>query len=258
MNAPRPMLAGEFSEDGTTFPVLVQPKLDGFRCLARLEESGWVLYSRTGKVLPLPLISEALKATSTTALGLTLDGELYIHGRGFQHLTSSVRQAARDVEFHVFDIVSPEATTTRLEAVAGLKVTGPIKRVAFRVATQMRDLERLYAEACAAGYEGVMVRDPKAAYEHRRSWSLLKLKPSFDAEFMVVGYLSRDSLLPVLTVRNDLTRATFNVVFPGLIHEPEECVGKVLTLRFAGRTDSLLPRHAVAVRFRPDHDVEPG
>lgn len=263
MTAPKPMIAADHLGGGDVeFPLLVQPKLDGFRCLARRERAGWMLYSRSGKVLDLPHITSVLSQDAW--LGLTLDGELYIHGRSFQWLTSAIRQRTTDVEFHVFDgFVEGNdqiPAAERLAALGTFQFTGPVKRLAHHVITFQHQLDQLYTETLAAGYEGLILRDPTAAYEHKLTWAMQKLKPHYDSEFLVVGWRVAKNAphLVVLNVRNDITAATFDVCFPGILHDPCEAIGQMLTCRFSGRTDGLLPRHAVAVRFRDDRAIEPG
>lgn len=260
MTAPVPMLACDADLHPPEFPVLVQPKLDGFRCMARREEGGWVLYSRKGKVLPLPHIAAAL--SQHAVIGLVLDGELYIHGRGFQHLTSAIRRASTEVEFHVFDLISDQPASRRQDIIASLGIggpTSPIKRVNCHVVALQQQLDRIYADTLAAGYEGLILRDPKAAYEHKRSWYLQKLKPWCDAEFLVINWRHATNAphLIVLTCRNDMGSGSFDVTLPSIEHDPEDCLGRLLTVKFCGRTDSLLPRFATAVRFRDDQAIEP-
>jgi ATP-dependent DNA ligase len=262
VNAPVPMLATDHGLHDTQFPVLVQPKLDGFRCMARREAAGWVLYSRRGKVLRLPHITDAMRWLSV-AVDTVLDGELYIHGRGFQHLTSAIRTASSEVEFHIFDIVSDKPAAERQDTLVDLELGGlrsPIQRVGCHVVALQQHLDRIYADTLAAGYEGIVLRDPGAGYEAKRSWALQKLKPWCDAEFLVIGWRPATNAphLLVLTCRNDLGSASFDVTLPSIEHQTDECVGRVLTVRFCGRTDALIPRHATAVRFRDDHAIEPG
>lgn len=261
MTPPKPMLAADLVGD-PAFPLLVQPKLDGFRCLARREVDGWVLYSRRGNVLALPHITDALDLNAV--VGLVLDGELYTHGLSFQRLTSMIRQRDTGVEFHVFDyyIEGPyieRPAGLRQTVLATFHFTGPVKRVNHHTVHFQHQLDQIYADTLAAGYEGVVLRDPAAAYEPKRSWALLKLKPHYDSEFLVIGWRTAKNAphLVVLEVRNDLTTGTFDVCFPSLVDEPSECVGRMLTCRFSGRTDALLPRHAVAMRFRDEQDIDP-
>lgn len=254
------MLAADLIGD-PVFPLLVQPKLDGFRCLARREADGWVLYSRRGNVLVLPHITAALNAQcGDLYAGLMLDGELYIHGRGFQQLTSAIRQRSPDVELHLFDCswMSASKAFERLALIEALNLCGPLKRVNHHSVKFQHELDRIYSDTVGAGYEGIMLRDPVATYEPKRSWALQKLKPHYDSEFLVIGWRAARNAphLVVLEVRNDLTTGTFDVCFPSILDEPSECMGRILTCRFSGRTDALLPRHAVALRFRDDHEIE--
>jgi DNA ligase-1 len=41
---------------------------------------------------------------------------------------------------------------------------------------------------CGGKGEGVMIKDPKSQYEHKRSFSLLKVKRFEDAEATVIGH----------------------------------------------------------------------
>ena len=43
-------------------------------------------------------------------------------------------------------------------------------------------------EVCGGKGEGVMIKDPKSKYEHRRSYLLLKVKRFEDAEAVVIGH----------------------------------------------------------------------
>lgn len=49
-------------------------------------------------------------------------------------------------------------------------------------------LEKLMDEITGGKGEGVMVKDPKSAYERKRSYVLLKVKRFEDSEATVVGY----------------------------------------------------------------------
>jgi DNA ligase-1 len=43
-------------------------------------------------------------------------------------------------------------------------------------------------EICGGKGEGVMLKDPSSKYEHKRSYSLLKVKRFEDAEATVIGH----------------------------------------------------------------------
>ena len=110
-----PMLAASFDKrkDKVTYPVDVQPKLDGVRCLAYWDGESLKLMSRGGKQWEC---SDHIIEELETVLpkGWVLDGELYIHGSTFQEITKLVkklRPESVNVQFHVYDIPrGPENT----------------------------------------------------------------------------------------------------------------------------------------------------
>jgi DNA ligase-1 len=89
----KPMLADEWGhrKDKIEYPVWVQPKLDGVRCIASKDG----LYSRQGKpILAAPHILEALTPLFEINPDLILDGELYNHDlkEDFNKIISLVRK----------------------------------------------------------------------------------------------------------------------------------------------------------------------
>lgn len=88
-----PMLAQPFEkrEAKLTYPLDVQPKLDGVRALARWEGDKVVLISRSGKPwLVTTHINEQLEHIMPK--GTVLDGEIYLHGKGFQWITARTKK----------------------------------------------------------------------------------------------------------------------------------------------------------------------
>ncbi len=250
-----PQRVADYDADVVKFPVLVQPKLDGFRCVARYEDGQWVLRSKTGHALRLPHLSAAL---ADQPIGGPLDGELYLHGASFQQIQSMVPRADRALQFHVFDVITRAPTAARLACLPLL--CGPlIKPVLHQTALSHGDVDRLLAATLAAGYEGLILRDPTASYEPGKcTWGLTRLKPSADAEFVVAGHRAatgRNAHLRVLTCDNDLNDDTFDVLCQEVLLDPDAVIGQTLTVRFNGRTSGGLPRHASFLRFRPVYDL---
>jgi DNA ligase-1 len=57
-----------------------------------------------------------------------------------------------------------------------------------------KDLVSYFAKCTSEGFEGIMIKDPKARYEFKRSRNVLKLKPVMTTEFVVTGwYEGRDN-----------------------------------------------------------------
>lgn len=100
----------------------VQPKLDGHRALYK----DGVLYSRQGKELNLPHIVEAIESTGLKHLHL--DGEIYLHGLPLQEISKLIkkeRPETKDLQYHIYDWVHPEAFHTRI---GNLQSLHPIDR----------------------------------------------------------------------------------------------------------------------------------
>lgn len=204
-----------------TFPCYAQPKLDGMRCIAVIENGKCTLWSRTRKPIPtVPHIVEDLEGRFPTGK-VVLDGELYAHEyrNSFEDLISILRQDAPDaeglhkvVEYHVYDCIEmpefsrPITTNTpfgeRIKAVIAtllsesapeevLKQTrrGPrVRGVYTATITSLEQLDGFYQRCVEAEYEGAMARNADAPYEAgKRSKHLQKMKPFEDREFKIVG-----------------------------------------------------------------------
>lgn len=176
--------------------VLVQPKLDGIRCIARAEG----LFSRNGTpIVAVPHIHKALEPLFAIDPDLVLDGELYNHDlkADFPKLVSLVRKTKptaedlRDAEvmqYWVYDYPSWDdgfgarhtALTDMLANVEHVVIVDTIQ------ASSREDIDKHFDVYVGAGYEGLMIRDPKSAYEQKRSKGLIKYKPEFDGEYTVL------------------------------------------------------------------------
>ncbi len=110
----KPMLAHKFNPDKAVFPALLQPKLDGVRCVFTKQGA----FSRTGKEFKnVDHIIKTLEPLFKQYPYIKLDGELYNHKLkdDFEKIISLVRktkptfehrqEAKKLVQYHVYDIV---------------------------------------------------------------------------------------------------------------------------------------------------------
>lgn len=188
----KPMLAGKAPADLSklVYPVLTSPKLDGIRCLVA---DGRVL-ARSLKPIPNAHVRDLLCDANFEGF----DGEL-ISGATFGETTSAImsRSGQPAFAYHVFDLRLDTnrpfrdrlSIATRTVDLAGLDW---LRAVPHRWARTPADVEDHEADALAAGFEGLMIRDPDGPYKAGRSteregW-LLKLKRFADGEAEVIGF----------------------------------------------------------------------
>jgi DNA ligase-1 len=180
------------------FPVMASPKVDGIRCLI---VDG---VPKTQKLLDLPnhYAREFLSTSRLTGM----DGELVVglpnSPTVFNKTTRGVmtREGTPQVTFHVFDRWDSSDTFVSRWAnlPSAIDLDGMGVRVRRLIHRPFQDLESLlaYEESCvAAGYEGIMVRDPNGPYKFGRStpregW-LWKVKRFQDSEAEILGVIEQ-------------------------------------------------------------------
>lgn len=194
-----PMLAQKFDEKKTEYPVISQPKLDGARCLGNPIR----LQTREGKdFVSVPHIQFQLDELLENYDGYTLDGELYNHDmkEDFEKIMSLIRkskpkkedfaESAKMVQYHVYDIITPEPMDyadrhALIEKILGGTVNGDIHLVPYDIAKDYAEVLDLFKKYTGDGYEGQMLRKISGPYEHKRSKALVKHKAVLDDEFVI-------------------------------------------------------------------------
>lgn len=218
-----PMLAKTFKdgEKHLRFPLYVQPKLDGVRCLMFLKKKNGgvknvVAYTRAKK--PFPSI-EYLKKIAYPYLNalydddknqsIYLDGELYKHGKKLQDISGDSRNESTDTsitninrnEYHIYDCFYREELNTpfaqRYEQLSALydaldlEDAKVIRKVPTYLVKNMIEASKKYTQFTKMGYEGAMLRNANGPYQSSastRSNDLVKMKPKFTDEFEIVGF----------------------------------------------------------------------
>ena len=190
---------------------LVEVKLDGVRVITIAWPDGRVLqFSRNGKELVnfehiKEQIAQAVIASEMDR-PFVFDGE--VMSSSFQDLMKQVHRkdnvAAGDAVLNLFDIVDLQSFNEgickiRQEDRSSTLVAWYNKRQALMpnvtvVGQELVDLDtdegqnrfrEINAQAIAGGYEGIMIKDPDAAYECKRTASWLKLKPFIEVSLNV-------------------------------------------------------------------------
>ena len=182
---------------------LLERKFDGERCVARKEGDAVWLESRNGKSLTgtYPEVRAALAAQGTDRF--LLDGELVAFDAqqtSFSRLQqrlgitrpSPALVEAFPVVYCVFDLLEADGKdfTGRPLVERRARLEEAIRPTpALRISEAWHnESERRYAEACRAGWEGLIAKRADAPYTHGRSRDWLKLKCVLEQEFVVGGY----------------------------------------------------------------------
>ena len=205
----KPMLAHKFNPDKAVFPALLQPKLDGVRCV--FTKNG--AFSRTGKEFKnVDHIKETLKPLFKQYPYIKLDGELYNHKLkdDFEKIVSLVRktkptfehrkEAEKLVQYHIYDMVTENdklgwTYEQRLDHLINIIDANGLfinmRHVCTVPTHKVNSLEAakdIHNKALKAGYEGSIYRNPNGLYKGTRSWDLMKFKDFHDAEATIVNY----------------------------------------------------------------------
>lgn len=272
-----PMLAQRYDQQGhkIKWPAFLQPKLDGFRCLARKEDGKVKLWSRKGKELNVPkeIIGE-LEAILEE--GQAVDGELYKHDwRGdagdpdFQRIASAIKKYGKDtalLEYHIYDVPDDQLTFKERFVEHVPPISERVIRVPTYVVNNEAEAMALYEKFITGQkpYEGAMLRNMDGLYmfDHR-SYDLQKIKPLADAEYEIVGgeEASGNDINTVIFSCITESGNIFNVRPVGsreirkkYWENLQQYIGKKLVVQYNGFTNSGIPRFPRGIRIREEWD----
>jgi DNA ligase 1 len=275
----KPMLAESFWEHKhkLVYPVTVQPKLEGVRCLAyRKADGSLMLQSRKGDPYKLQHIHDQLQWLGP---GSVLDGELYVHGASQQSINSLVRRArpeSRCIYYCIYDLLRWGGTTgtwvERMGWIEGLFSSfgypwpnlWKVPSVDAWDENGVLELQRRFVED---GYEGAIVRAQEGEYrEGYRSPHLLKVKSWNDAEFPIIGFTVGRGKFENVPIFKCITAdgKDFDVTPVGtaeerleMLREAPQSIGKMLTVKYFGLTHEGKPYSARGVAIRLESDMSP-
>lgn len=279
----------EYKSDGTikkertkdlAFPLAMQPKLDGHRCLVYIKDGKPYAQSRKGKpILSVPHILAECEPILKANPGLVLDGELYNHEfkHDFEALSSLIRkqnpsaeelaQSKRVLQYHVYDLASEQGSffarsgriVSLLRRQNGATSLHIVQTMNVLNLAEMEDYE---ADCVELGYEGAMVRDWSSLYQAGRRECLIKAKRFIDEEFPIVrveeGKGDRKGLASRIVVRlpngNECGAGVIgnNPYAARLFKDRARLTGRQITIKFLGYTKDGNLRAAKAKCLRYD------
>lgn len=264
------------------YPVRVEAKLDGLRCIAVKKSGEVTLYTRNGTVLEtLPSISKSIEDLQDD--DFVLDGEVMgVEWNDSASVIMSSKSKKDDsaMKYHVFDFIPLEhwqmksSNLTYAERlVLLLSVVGQnnsfLKFVDHKICKNEKELIEFYEERLEIGYEGVMLKDIFALYTWKRSSAILKLKPVSTEEGVVIGWYNANKStkragcfggFKILTKNGAITRVGggFKDKLKEEINQnPDSFIGKIVECEHQPpftKTGAL--RFPVFCRFRDESDVD--
>ena len=273
----QPMLAAEFGKhkQKLVYPVTVQPKFDGLRCLAyRTPDGDIMLQSRGGDPYELPHIKDELSGWMSE--GTVLDGELYIHGMSLQNINKLVRKPRDEslgLYYCIYDVLDLDDTakpwSKRMEWLYGaFRSVGqvhrlwPVPNVTAYDESGVLELQKAFV---SEGYEGAIVRAHEGQYRvGYRSPHLLKVKSWTDSEFPIIGYTNGKGKFENAAIFKCITPEgkTFEVTPMGtaeerlqMLRDAPGLVGKLLKVKYLGFTDEGAPTCARGICIREACDM---
>ncbi len=265
-----PMLAQKYQDriGKVPFPVKVQPKLNGFRCIAARQGNTISLASRKGKPCPgLEHIRQDLLSVMND--GEVWDGELFRMGYPFEKIASwakRVQPEQKILQYHVFDTVdTTKPFFTRWQSANNRIVDASLLNV-FSVPTWTAEshvmVESFQLTFIEEGHEGLMLRVGDCTYKlDYRSPQLLKFKNFIDEEFTVLSIhtgTGKFEGLAIFTMENP-QGDNFECVMRGTFEERREqldnadkYIGKPMTVRFQNWSSYKVPIFPVGIAIRED------
>lgn len=254
------------------FPVFMQPKLDGHRIIAVLNDGKCTLWTRRQKPInSLPHIVEAIETAFEGQGNLILDGEGYNHDyrNDFEELSSMIRSSEPEdghwnVQYHIYDLPSckknfgernkelirlfslPYFSTVRDEQDVLEGIPFPLVLVDTKVADNDDDIQAIHDVNLEAEYEGSMIRNDGPYEQDKRSKHLQKLKVFIDWELPIVGVnegTGKDAGTVASFVcalpEGGTTNVRLKASYPArkkLLENPDLWIGMNLTLKYQNRT----------------------
>lgn len=278
-----PMLAKTYEPNGSKnkrnniiFPCLVQPKLDGLRCVAY----AGLAQSRTGSYFKtVNHILEALAPFFKAHPNVALDGELYTMDIPFETLAGLIkkekisekdRALLSNVSYHIYDMIdrtNPSLVYSDRHAflcahlASIVSATGsPIALVETEKTTNISEFRDKFSKYISNGYEGIMLRNCSGVYRtNYRSDDLQKYKEFMEEEYVITGFKEGDGRDKGTVIWECQTaeKKVFNVRPRGTIESRRELfdnaakyIGAKLTVVFQELSEQGVPRFPVGKAIR--------
>ena len=271
-----PMLAATFipeksKKNNIEFPCMVQPKLDGLRCVMYIRNGKMIAQSRTGGIFEsLSFLLEASRPHFQVNPELILDGELYTMDIPFETLAGLLKkkkltdqdreQLQRFVQYHVYDVITDEPFEDRNRFITSTEWNPYIKIVSTTLVSSWEEAKTQFSRFVEEGFEGLMLRNCKGLYRKGfRSHDLQKYKEFQENEYPIIGFEEGDGRDKgcVIWVCQISSGKEFRVRPRGTMEQRRQwysngstCVGKQLTVIYQELSEQGVPRFPVGKAIR--------
>lgn len=246
--------------------IVVQPKLDGMRCLAFVKKNGQVkLISRAGK--PINNMMHIEKQLSQLGMDIILDGELYVHGEGFQTNMSYVKKyypgKSERIIFNVYDVVDFDLPYLERTEVLNHISFDNVRTLPYFEVFNEEEVASFFEQFIREGYEGLMVKISKSGYKsNARISELLKYKKFIDIQLPILDIVPADQRpdwgIPLYEwqgAKENVLRSNTKMTHEqrvDLLANKADYIGKIAEIRFFEYSDTGVPRFPVTVGIRLD------
>lgn len=265
------MAAMKYDKKRITYPVYVDTKLDGIRCIVDINKEK--LFSRNGKEFKnYPFIMKELKELNLHT-NSRIDGEIIMGD--FQNIMRTVSRKdegvklAKDAIYNIFDLIImnkkfqerlyflnkikqkiKEKKLKHLKVVKGIKIENE------------KELLKFYAEQLKNNYEGIIIKNLDSFYEYKRSYAWMKMKSEKTEDLIIQSVKEgtgkyKNNLGALICI---LPKIGFVNVGSGFTDEERkkywkkknELLGEYVEVKYQEKTKDGSLRFPVFMRFRQD------
>jgi DNA ligase-1 len=257
------------------WPAYVQPKLDGYRCIAMKVDGKVQLFTRNGKTYQnFPSIIESL-STVKELDNYVLDGE--IMSDDFQSLQRTAfsykkQRTVGDVYYLIFDAIpldewnAQQGITNyskRLEILDSMTFPDNCQVVDTYGVENIDEVYTYHQQFCDLKYEGTMLK-MDTPYEFERTENLLKVKDMKSMDCRIVNYTEgvgnfKGTLGSVVVLQENERECSVGSGFDleeraEFWRNKEELIGSMIEVQYQELSKDGIMRFPVFKRFRDDKE----
>jgi DNA ligase-1 len=265
-NVSKGVLLAEKYKDTDPTGMYASEKFDGIRAIW----NGSQLKSRTDKTIHAPEWF-----VNYFPNNYALDGELYLKRSSFEATSSIVSKKVpideewKNIKYMIFDLPSSNdifsVRIKLLENIVKIVCTDsncPLVITKHTIIKSKEQMKNLFNNIVSKNGEGLMLRDPNSKYVQKRSKTLLKVKPTDDAEAIIINMVEgkgkdKNSMGAMImqTVKPPLLEFRIGTGFTQAMrkqfwNKKNDMIGNTVTYTYKGLTTKGVPRHSAFMRLR--------